>query len=309
MKATGESALTAEEEKLLDELETELEPDAGADGIAVPEEEPLLDDAELPENRKCGGTHGFVCLESRDDELPELEEDLEPAPRAACQGGWTGSRPRQAFGSRGHSLRSRERITSTILLPWKASLPPLPRRPATPPLPPPRSSRGSRTSCGPSASDLNQLRHDLSGLRKTAAEGGGEGPSAQAGSQSGFFDEDEDEAIALTGDELDNILNTAEITEETAEAPGAGVDMDLMGGMEALESGDVLSFDTPAAEAVEMPASSDDLELVEEAEPEDDTLVLTDDDLLPTAGVHRRNLGRAGRRPPCRPRSGRTDIR
>ena len=33
-----------------------------------------------------------------------------------------------------------------------------------------------------------------------------------------FFDEDEDETIALTGDELDNILNTADITEGTAEA-------------------------------------------------------------------------------------------
>ena len=34
----------------------------------------------------------------------------------------------------------------------------------------------------------------------------------------GFFEEDEDETIALTGDELDNILNTAEFTEETGEA-------------------------------------------------------------------------------------------
>jgi len=31
----------------------------------------------------------------------------------------------------------------------------------------------------------------------------------------GFFEEDEDETIALTGDELDNILNTADIIEET----------------------------------------------------------------------------------------------
>ncbi len=32
----------------------------------------------------------------------------------------------------------------------------------------------------------------------------------------GFFDEEEDETIALTGDELDNILNTADFTEEAA---------------------------------------------------------------------------------------------
>lgn len=33
----------------------------------------------------------------------------------------------------------------------------------------------------------------------------------------GFFEEDEDETIALTGDELDNILNTAEFTEQAGE--------------------------------------------------------------------------------------------
>ena len=38
----------------------------------------------------------------------------------------------------------------------------------------------------------------------------------------GFFEDDEDETIALTGDELDNILNTADVTEESgtvSEAP------------------------------------------------------------------------------------------
>jgi pilus assembly protein FimV len=284
VKAAGESALTAEEEKLLDELETELEPDAGAEGIAVPEEEPLLDDAELPEFESAAGRMGSSDLESRDDELPELEEDLEPAPRAAPKaGGQAAGRGRLSEVEVTLSDAAEDHFDDLAALESElASV-------AT------KTADASTSSAEILAriedelrsirSDLNQLRHDLSGLRKTAAEGGGEGPSAQAGSQSGFFDEDEDEAIALTGDELDNILNTAEITEETAEAPGAGVDMDLMGGMEALESGDVLSFDTPAAEAVEMPASSDDLELVEDAEPEDDTLVLTDDDLLPTAGV------------------------
>ena len=42
--------------------------------------------------------------------------------------------------------------------------------------------------------------------RETAAQ-----PEAGSG---GFFDEDEDETIALTGDELDNILHTAEFTEQ-----------------------------------------------------------------------------------------------
>ncbi|HET7839439.1 MAG TPA: hypothetical protein VFL04_06735, partial [Rectinemataceae bacterium] len=50
----------------------------------------------------------------------------------------------------------------------------------------------------------------------------------------GFFDDEEDETIALTGDELDNILNTADFTEEVAEAEqpeeiGAGMDLEAAG--------------------------------------------------------------------------------
>ena len=41
---------------------------------------------------------------------------------------------------------------------------------------------------------------------------------AEAAHGLGFFEEDEDETIALTGDELDNILNTAEFTEQAGEA-------------------------------------------------------------------------------------------
>lgn len=51
-----------------------------------------------------------------------------------------------------------------------------------------------------------------------STEDRGEFPQDQKGS--GFFEEgdEEDETIALTGDELDNILNTAEFTEEAGEA-------------------------------------------------------------------------------------------
>ncbi len=48
-----------------------------------------------------------------------------------------------------------------------------------------------------------------------ARRGAGTGPKAA------FFEEEDDDTIALTGDELDNILNTADITEEAAEAPAA----------------------------------------------------------------------------------------
>jgi len=41
--------------------------------------------------------------------------------------------------------------------------------------------------------------------------------SDEEGPSGGFFDDEEDETIALTGDELDNILNTADFTEEIAQ--------------------------------------------------------------------------------------------
>jgi len=52
--------------------------------------------------------------------------------------------------------------------------------------------------------------------RKAAEAAPAEGE--ESGPSGGFFDDEEDETIALTGDELDNILNTADFTEEIAEA-------------------------------------------------------------------------------------------
>ena len=74
------------------------------------------------------------------------------------------------------------------------------------------------------AEELSSIRGELvslkSQLNQLRPEGGaaptGES-SAEAKAAGGFFDEEEDETIALTGDELDNILNTADFTEEVAE--------------------------------------------------------------------------------------------
>ncbi len=63
--------------------------------------------------------------------------------------------------------------------------------------------------------ELSQLKKELSTLRGAPAAGApgatGQQPDHEV---TGFFEEEEDETIALTGDELDNILNTAEFTEE-----------------------------------------------------------------------------------------------
>jgi hypothetical protein len=75
-------------------------------------------------------------------------------------------------------------------------------------------------------SELNDLREELASLRshqpqeERSAEREQSAASDDHGEDEdevgpGFFEEDEDETIALTGDELDNILSTAEFTEET----------------------------------------------------------------------------------------------
>lgn len=70
-------------------------------------------------------------------------------------------------------------------------------------------------------SELSELKLELSTLRGKSSGGetvsGTEAEPAEA--VSGFFDDDEDDTIALTGDELDNILNTADITEENVGEP------------------------------------------------------------------------------------------
>jgi pilus assembly protein FimV len=79
--------------------------------------------------------------------------------------------------------------------------------------------------------ELHQLRAELASFRG----GQTQAPESRAVETAlpeegedvtGFFDEDEDETIALTGDELDNILNTAEFTEEAGK-PSDYEDFDL----------------------------------------------------------------------------------
>ena len=65
-------------------------------------------------------------------------------------------------------------------------------------------------------SELSLLKKEFSGLKAAASQ-------EDAGSEAGFFGEEDDEKIALTGDELNNILNTADFTEEA----GADATVDL----------------------------------------------------------------------------------
>ncbi len=70
----------------------------------------------------------------------------------------------------------------------------------------------------------------------------------------GFFEDDEDETIALTGDELDNILNTAEFTQQT----GTSVEPEY--DTESDEDEEIIEIPTEESEstAVEEPADSEE---------------------------------------------------
>lgn len=74
-------------------------------------------------------------------------------------------------------------------------------------------------------SELSTLKSELTGLKIQEQESGE--PSVAEGGK-GFFSDDDDEVIALTGDELDNILFNADITEEIQEDAGEAPDMDLL---------------------------------------------------------------------------------
>lgn len=284
--APDENTLTDDEEKLLNELESELGPEEGAE-VGVPDEEPLLaEEEELPDIERVGGESTAPAFEEAEiEELPELEE-VKPARGARAAGGQRASRAQDSgevevtlsedaleedrfddlealeseLASVSTSTRKASSSSSEILAKIEDEL---------------RSIR----------KDLTELRGELSGLRKGAGAPAMEAPSAGAEAQSGFFDEDEDETIALTGDELDNILNTADITEEAAETPSVESDLDALGLVEeAEEAGPAKQSYTPSLEEDALVPAMDELEseavpLAEEAGEDSGTATLEE---LPT---------------------------
>jgi len=128
--------------------------------------------------------------------------------------------------------------------------------------------------------EIQNLKRELAGIgRPGAAAGAAQGPSAPAAAP-GFFAEEEDDSIALTGDELDNILNTADITEEQAgaqeaaleeelalpeaEEPAAAAELEPVEEAELIEPGSL----SAAPDVFEVPGAEPELELPQEAEAE-----------------------------------------
>jgi hypothetical protein len=103
--------------------------------------------------------------------------------------------------------------------------------------------------------EISTLKSEISGFKAGTA---GENPAAQAPGvpveNSGFFsDDDTDETIALTGDELNNILITADFTEEKSDEPIAE---------------ESVAPEIPSAEAVSAETLSPETTAVAEREPE-----------------------------------------
>jgi len=282
--APDENTLTDDEEKLLNELESELGPEEESTGAGVPEEEPLLaEEEELPDIETVSGENVSPTFEEAEiEELPELEE-VQPARGARAAGGQKTSRPQDSgdvevtlsedaleedrfddlealeseLASVASSTQKASSSSSEILAKIEDEL---------------RSIR----------KDLTELRGELSGLRKGAAAPAVEAPAAGAAdAQSGFFDEDEDETIALTGDELDNILNTADITEEAAETPSVESDLDALGLVEetaeAAPAEDILSLDAPSLEEDALVPAVEDLETSAETFEAEDSIPLAEE--------------------------------
>ena len=230
--SSGERAsFTAEEETLLDELETGVghEVEAGTQGELESLDERLSTaslDEELPELE----LEDAVEVPLADDKPgPERFDDLETIEGAVAPSSSNAAGQPEVLSRIEHELRSIR-------------------------------------------SDLTALKKELADLRRPHAAAAPTG--ASPGAKARFFEEEEDDTIALTGDELDNILNTADITEEAAEAPAAEVDL-----VEAEDLGS-LPDEGGAAASVEPTASLDlgvepleeleevtdlDLELPEEA--------------------------------------------
>ncbi len=265
-QSSPESTITLEEEKLLDELDTELGPSDAAGEPSIPEEEPLLaEDEELPDISEVtddSSSEPGDLEPISDDELPELELEEEPAPSASRPGSKRAAalEPNEVEVTLSESGAGQERFEDLDALESELAS-------VTASASEPRAASSEilariEDELRSIRSDLTQLRSELSGMRKPGPEPAVAAPPSGGETQSGFFDEDEDETIALTGDELDNILNTAEITEEVAEAAPVEETMDLAEIPEdSSQSGlpeDLLGLETAEApQAEELPAELD----------------------------------------------------
>ena len=127
--------------------------------------------------------------------------------------------------------------------------------------------------------ELSSLKGELSVLR-TAAKTESVPAAADHESAHGFFDEEDDEKIALTGDELDNILNTADFTEEAG--ADAGEEMEDSNGsvdvtMDFLSDKPDIVFDEEITEEIAPAPAANDAQKEVDDEPAFESIDIIDE--------------------------------
>jgi hypothetical protein len=207
-----------------------------ADAVAgedLPEVRDLPEIAALDEDPFLGDDEGFFEEEVFDEPLEPIQDegpvvlDLEPDDHTDME----------------HILALEEDLTSGIRPQAAAQAP---ATPAPEPAAAPDAERPDRAAeiLGKIEQELSSIKREISDLKKEVthlrdlpressapaavpAQAAAEAPAETEEPKShGFFDEEDDETIALTGDELDNILSTAEISE--GEEAGVTIDGDLL---------------------------------------------------------------------------------
>lgn len=150
------------------------------------------------------------------------------------------------------------------------------------------------------ASELSSIKDELFSLKAQLSAIRSEGATPQTAEKpaqdedmqaKGFFEDDNDEVIALTGDELDNILNTADFTEEAGEAQEADTsdfsDLSALAETPLLDEDNIISEDgspivestkkNPAIEEVTLDGSKISDEELEPETPSFNELPILDD--------------------------------
>ncbi len=134
--------------------------------------------------------------------------------------------------------------------------------------------------------EIAEIRSEVAGLRAARADSSLAPDKARPSlegetAEGGFFDEpedEEDETIALTGDELDNILNTAQFVEEPA--PEATADLEEMGAADEDTTLGPLDLDS-IEESDQNAAVMDELGIEDEAVLDLDQELASDEDIIP----------------------------
>ncbi len=175
---TDNFLLTEEEERLLDSLEEDVKSGEDTDDLFNIQE---IDDLDFEEEYKESDVDNLEEEEFIDIEIPQSIESKEASKSSVKKEDFAEEEDSKSFAMLSRIATDLKNDLSSI------------------------------------KNELHELKLELSKYKKMEAKETqeAEAPEEDETASGGFFSDDGDETIALTGDELDNIFNTAEITEES----------------------------------------------------------------------------------------------